>query len=112
MSEPATKKRQRSFTVVWEFRVKPGKQRAFKKAYGAKGDWVQLFRHSEHYIGTELIRDRYLPLRYLTLDHWKSRQAYLRFKKENREAYLAIDAKCEALTTREKLIGEFEKLTT
>jgi ribosomal-protein-alanine N-acetyltransferase len=44
----------------------------------------------------------------VTLDHWNSRQAYLRFKKKNRHAYQAIDAKCEALTTREKLIGEFD----
>jgi ribosomal-protein-alanine N-acetyltransferase len=108
MSAPQTKQRPQSFTVVWEFRVKAGKQRAFEKAYGAGGDWVQLFRHSEDYIGTELIRDRDRRLRYVTLDHWNSREAYLRFKKENREAYQTIDAKCEALTTREKLIGEFD----
>ena len=108
MSNPPRKKRPHSFTVVWEFRVKPGKQRGFEQAYGPQGDWVQLFRRSKDYLGTELIRDRHLRLRYLTSDHWNSRQAYLRFKKENGPAYQAIDAKCEALTTREKLIGEFD----
>ena len=108
MSDKARKKRQQSFTVVWEFRVKPGKQHAFEKAYGPEGDWVQLFRRSDDYIGTELIRDRHSRLRYVTLDHWNSRQAYLRFKKENRKVYQTIDAQCEALTTREKWIGEFD----
>jgi len=108
MSNKPRKKRQPSFTIIWEFRVKPGKQHAFEKAYGPQGEWVQLFRHSEDYIGTELIRDRDIRLRYVTLDHWNSRQAYLRFKKENRQAYQTVDAQCEALTTREKLIGEFD----
>jgi ribosomal-protein-alanine N-acetyltransferase len=112
MSDKPRKKRQQSFTVVWEFRVKPAKQRAFRKAYGPEGDWVQLFRHSEDYIGTQLIRDRDIRLRYVTLDHWNSRRAYLRFKQENREAYRTLDAKCDALTTREMRIGEFEGFET
>jgi len=109
MSDKPRKKRQPPFTAVWEFRVKPGKQRAFEKAYGPEGDWVELFRQSEDYLGTELFRDRDLRLRYVTLDHWNSREAYLRFKKKNRQAYQALDAKCEALTTREKRIGEFDR---
>jgi len=109
MSDKPRKKRQQPFTAVWEFRVKPGKQRAFEKAYGPQGDWVQLFRTSPGYLGTELIRDRDLRLRYVTLDHWSSRQAYLRFKKEHRQAYQDLDAECEALTTREKRIGEFDR---
>jgi ribosomal-protein-alanine N-acetyltransferase len=109
MNDKSRKNRQQPFTAVWEFRVKPGKQRAFEKAYGPEGDWVQLFRRSEDYLGTELIRDRDLRLRYVTLDHWSSRQAYLRFQKENRPAYHALDAECEALTTREKRIGEFDR---
>jgi ribosomal-protein-alanine acetyltransferase len=97
------------FTVVWEFRVKSGKQRAFEKAYGTEGVWVQLFRRSRNYLGTELIRDHDTPLRYRTLDRWNSRAAYDNFRKKNREAYQRIDAQCEALTTSEKLIGEFDE---
>jgi len=108
MSDKPTKKARPSFTVVWEFRVKPGKERGFELAYGPEGEWVRLFRHSADYLGTELLRDRRLRLCYLTLDRWSSRPAYLRFKKENRQAYQAIDAKCEAFTTRERLIGEFD----
>ena len=108
MSDKPTNQAQPSFTVVWEFRVKPGKQRRFEQAYGPEGEWVRLFGRSEEYLGTELMRDRDLRLRYMTLDRWRSRQAYLRFKKENLEAYREIDAQCEALTTRENLIGEFD----
>lgn len=109
MSHKQRKRRQQSFTVVWEFRVKSGKQRGFEQAYGPEGDWVQLFRRSEDYLGSELIRDRGQRLRYVTLDHWSSKRAYLRFKKENHQAYQAIDAKCQTLTTREDRIGEFDR---
>jgi ribosomal-protein-alanine acetyltransferase len=109
MTGEQSRKPQRRFTVVWEFRVKRGQQRAFEKAYGPEGDWVKLFRGSADYLGTRLIRDRDTALRYVTLDRWTSRQAYSRFKKQNREAYKSIDARCEALTTQEEFIGEFEE---
>lgn len=108
MSDKPSNQAQPGFAVVWEFRVKPGKERRFEQAYGPDGEWVQLFGRSKGYLGTELMRDRDLRFRYMTFDRWSSRQAYLRFKKQNLEAYRKIDAKGEALTTREKLIGEFD----
>ena len=95
------------FVIVWEFRVKSGKRREFETVYGSGGDWVCFFRHGKGYIRTELIRDVENPSRYLTLDFWTTRQAYLRFKKENRASYQAIDEKCISFTEGEALIGEF-----
>ena len=95
------------FIVVWEFRVRPGKRRAFEKAYGPDGDWARFFRTGKGYICTELLSDRGTPLRYLTLDFWKSRTDYERFKEENRAAYQAIDKKCASLTEKEVKIGQF-----
>ena len=95
------------FIVVWEFRVRPGKRRAFEKAYGPDGDWAQLFRRGKGYIRTELLSDRRTPLRYLTLDFWESHTDYERFKKENHVEYQAIDKKCESLTEKEVEIGQF-----
>src|SRR5437667_5310797 len=99
-------------TAVWEFWVAKDKRRAFEKAYGPNGHWAKLFRRGEGYIGTELIRDREVPHRYVTLDFWASRTAYLKFKKEkeNVAAYKALDKRCNALTQRERLIGEFAKV--
>jgi quinol monooxygenase YgiN len=97
------------FTAVWEFRVSVDKRRAFEKIYGSNGDWARLFRRREGYIRTELIRDRDVPGRYLTLDFWTSRLAYQKFRTQNLAAYKALDRRCEALTQTEKLIGAFQK---
>jgi heme-degrading monooxygenase HmoA len=101
------KSRKAGFVIVWEFRVKSGKRREFETVYGSRGDWACFFRHGKGYIRTELIRDVENPRRYLTLDFWTTRQAYLRFKNENRAGYQAIDEKCLSLTEGEALIGEF-----
>ena len=93
--------------IVWEFHIPSKKRRAFERAYGPKGDWARLFRQEEGYIRTEMIRDLNSPGRYLTLDYWRSRGNYEDFQKNNREAYLVLDQKCETLTSKEKKIGEF-----
>jgi len=97
------------FTTVWEFRVSADKRRAFEKVYGPNGDWARLFRRGEGYMRTELIRDRDVPLRYVTLDFWTSRLAYQKFRSQNLPAYKALDKRCEALTQSERFIGEFQK---
>jgi ribosomal-protein-alanine acetyltransferase len=104
-----TKQTGAHFTAVWEFRVSGQKLRAFEKAYGPNGDWARLFSRGDGYIRTELIRDPKTTGRYVTVDFWKSRQAFERFKKQNLTAYRALDKKCNSLTKSEGLIGEFEK---
>jgi len=68
-----------------------------------------LFRTGKGYIRTELVNDRAMPLRYLTLDFWDTRQAYLNFRKKNGIDYQAIDERCVSLTEREIKIGEFQR---
>jgi heme-degrading monooxygenase HmoA len=97
----------RSLVVIWEFRVPLKKRRAFERAYGTKGDWARLFRKESGYIRTDLIRDLNSAGRYVTLDYWRTRRHYERFKDKNREAYLMLDQKCEMLTSKEIRIGEF-----
>jgi len=96
------------YMVIWEFSVEPEARLAFERAYGQNGDWVQLFRQSPEYRGTQLLRDLERPGRYLTLDLWTSRDALREFKKANESAYQALDRQCERLTERELLVGEFE----
>ena len=97
------------FTAVWEFHVSADKRRAFEKAYGPNGDWAKLFRLGEGYIRTELLRDRDVPGRYVTLDFWASRLAYQKFRRQNLANYKALDRRCEALTQSERCIGEFQR---
>lgn len=95
--------------VVWEFRIRDTKRRAFERAYGPHGNWAKLFRKGKGYLGTELIRDEQQPGRYLTLDFWKSRKDCESFKKQNWKTYQSIDQKCAALTTNESEIGHFSR---
>src|ERR1700730_3808113 len=97
------------FVIVWEFRIRTARQRMFERAYGPDGEWAKFFRTGKGFLGTELIRDEDDANRYLTLDFWKSREHYERFKRRNREMYELIDQRCEAFTTKESEIGQFSR---
>lgn len=100
---------QAGFIIVWEFRIQSAKRRAFERAYGPEGDWAKFFRKAKAYLGTELIQDTQQPDRYLTIDYWKSRKHYEDFKEQNRKMYQLIDVRCEALTSAEFEIGQFNR---
>jgi heme-degrading monooxygenase HmoA len=93
--------------IVWEFRVRPGAEEAFERAYGPEGDWERLFARGEGWLGTELLRDAEGGGRYLTVDRWASAQAYAAFRAAHGAAYEAVDGRCGALTVEERLVGRF-----
>ena len=97
------------FVIVWEFRIRTPRRRMFERAYGPDGEWAKFFRTGKGFLGTELIRDEDDANRYLTLDFWKSRKDYERFKRQNQEMYQLIDQRCESLTTQESEIGQFSR---
>ena len=87
--------------------VKPGSALAFEAAYGPEGDWAKLFRRAPGYTRTELLKDVDTVGRYLTIDHWRSREDFWKFREAFRGEYLALDKRMAALTVLEKLIGQF-----
>jgi len=95
------------FVVVWQFEVAEEKIAAFEAAYGPGGAWAQLFSSSKSYLGTELLRDAYVPGCYLTVDRWKSEADFRAFRKEHDSAYENLDRSCDALTSRESRIGAY-----
>lgn len=99
------------FVVIWEFHVRPGNEQRFEQIYGPEGEWARLFKAGEGYCGTELNRDFKVARRYVTLDFWASREAYVRFRQESLARYEAIDQVCESLTERETELGAFERLS-
>ena len=98
------------YLALWEFQVKPESVSTFEETYGPDGAWAQLFRQSPDYLGTELLRGLDHPDRYLTLDHWTSRESLHRFKQDHHAAYAALDKQCESLTERETFLGDFESI--
>jgi heme-degrading monooxygenase HmoA len=95
------------FVVVWQFEIAEEKIAAFEAAYGPAGAWAQLFSASPNYLGTELLRDAYIPGSYLTIDRWASEEDFRAFRKDHDPEYEALDRTCDALTSRETRIGAY-----
>ena len=99
------------YTYLWEFIVEPEHADEFERHYGPQGSWVQLFRQAPGYIETLLLQDSTNPHRFITLDRWNNDAAYRKFRSEFSQQYAALDSRCEKLTIRETLIGEFSEPT-
>jgi len=95
------------FVVVWKFEITEEQIAGFEAAYGAEGSWARLFRASKDYLGTELLRDAYVPGAYLTIDRWTSEEAFRAFRKEHDAEYEVLDRQCDALTGRETRVGAY-----
>ena len=96
----------RMFVRVWEYDVHPERLEAFVTAYGADGDWAQLFQRSSGHIGTELLRSTGEPTRFVTVDRWTDQASWLAFLEEWGEAYAALDASLTGLTVSERSLVE------
>jgi heme-degrading monooxygenase HmoA len=95
------------FVVVWKFEIAEDQVAGFEAAYGAEGAWARLFRASKEYLGTELLRDAYVPGAYLTIDRWTSEEAFRAFRKEHDKDYEKLDRACDALTGKETRVGAY-----
>ena len=95
------------FVVVWQFEIAEEEVPAFEAAYGPEGAWAELFRSSPNYLGTELLRDAYVPLTYLTIDRWNSEDDFRAFRRDHDPEYEALDRSCDVLTSRETRIGAY-----
>jgi len=96
------------FVYVWQFDVAAGRVDEFERAYGPGGEWVELFRRSPGYLGTELLRDRATPGRYLTVDRWRSAAERAAFLRDYAPDVAALDERCAALTEAELHLGDFD----
>jgi heme-degrading monooxygenase HmoA len=98
------------YVYIWEFQVEPTCVDEFERHYGPAGSWALLFRRSEGYVGTLLLKDASEPLRYITIDRWRSEKEYKAFRARFSREYKALDLKCEVFTTRETALGELEEI--
>src|SRR5215208_3657864 len=100
-----------SYLIIWRYDIHAAAQDAFEQAYGPIGDWAALFRASPDYLGTQLLRDITQPRRYVTIDYWRSANAFLDFKTTWHASYAALDQHCAALTIAELHLGSFDSKT-
>ena len=101
----------RHYVVAWRFRVAASSVAKFEQHYGPKGTWSMLFRKSEGYLGTLLLKDEDDPLHYVTIDRWRSVEDYREFRVRFGREYSELDGHCEALTTEETALGEYTEIT-
>ncbi|HEU5042296.1 MAG TPA: antibiotic biosynthesis monooxygenase family protein [Gemmatimonadales bacterium] len=94
------------YSYIWEYEVTPGREDEFLTHYAPDGTWARLFRMAEGYLSTELYRDRSRPARFLTIDHWRSEEAFRAFRSRFAKEFEALDARCGALTGHEAALGE------
>lgn len=93
------------YVYVWEFHVAASRQQEFEHHYGSKGTWATLFRLHPGYIDTTLLQDRANPLRYVTIDRWRSLEAYHAFRAQFSAQYDELDRRCQDLTIQEVSLG-------
>jgi heme-degrading monooxygenase HmoA len=95
--------------IVWQYRVAPEHVNAFEAAYRSGGTWSQLFRRSPDYLGTELYRSTDAGNVYVTIDRWRTKESWERFRSDHSDAYRALDAECDALTESETLVASDDR---
>lgn len=96
------------FVRVWRFGVARGRESDFEEVYGPGGAWAQLFARAAGYAGTEVQPPQAGSGDYLVIDWWASRAAWDTFRRDHAVAYEDLDKECQALTSREELVGEAE----
>jgi heme-degrading monooxygenase HmoA len=96
------------YAYVWEFDVDAAERERFERLYGPDGPWVALFRRADGYLGTELLRDRDLAGRYLTIDRWRDADAWSAFSARFGAEYAALDRECDGLASSERALGYYD----
>ncbi len=95
------------YLIIWEYQVKPQHLTAFTSIYASDGAWAMLFQQSKEFLGTELLRDEGNVYQLITLDRWTSSEAHEEFMTNFQIEYKKLDAECEGMTERERLIGRY-----
>jgi len=98
---------EKQFTCIWEFEVPQAAEAEFRRHYGPGGSWVALFRNDPAFVETLLLHDPARRGRYVTIDRWRSADAYRLFRQTFSEQYHSLDQICEGLTNKETNLGSF-----
>ena len=62
--------------VIWQFDVKPGREKEFEELYGADGEWTALNRQTRSYLGSSFMRDQNQSARYLLVEYCSEMLVY------------------------------------
>jgi heme-degrading monooxygenase HmoA len=89
-----------SHVARFAYAVAPERRAEFEAVYGPDGEWAELFRAGEGYVGTTL--ERTGEGEYLVADRWRSRADYERFLERNAARYEELSRANERLYVSER----------
>jgi heme-degrading monooxygenase HmoA len=95
--------------IIWEFTVREESIQQFISACGTNGDWANLFRRGEGYLGSELLRSSHDRNTFLTVDRWESATCFEIFQERFGAEYRKLDTEFEAYTSSERKLGVFSE---
>jgi heme-degrading monooxygenase HmoA len=96
--------------IMWKFTVREERIQEFIRACRSDGDWAQLFRRGEGYLGTRLLRSADEANIFVTVDRWDSADGLEVFKKKYGVEYNELDARFEGYTVLEEKLGAFSEV--
>jgi quinol monooxygenase YgiN len=96
--------------VVWQFEVKPGKEKDFEQFYGVDGEWTAMNRHSRSYLGTSFLRDQNRSTRYMLIEYWSEMLVYEEHKSFRRDQFVSLGNQREELVASVEPLGLFTAL--
>ncbi|MBS1978126.1 MAG: antibiotic biosynthesis monooxygenase [Bacteroidetes bacterium] len=99
-----------SWSVIWQYKIKPEHRDEFEREYGPQGSWAALFSRSKDYTGSYLHLSEEVPDTYLLIDTWNSKTAYEAFKKTFAEDYDSLSRRFEPFYETEDRIGTFTRV--
>lgn len=95
--------------IIWQFVVREEHVQEFRSAYHSSGDWAELFRQADGYLGTELLRSAHEPNIFLTIDRWENDACFEAFQQQFGAEYKELDSQYEGLTSSETKVGVFSE---
>jgi len=101
-----------AYLRIWKFRPPTGREEEFAAAYSPDGDWARLFSIADGFIETQLLRPAQPGGWWMTVDRWRSEQAFEAFEAERGDDYRRLDAELEGCAGEEVFVGAFEDLSS
>jgi len=96
--------------VVWQFQVDPGVEGAFRRFYGADGEWASLSRRSRSFLGSSFLRDQVETSRYLLIEYWSEMVVYERHQADFSDEIESLESRRNALCVTITPLGVFTAL--
>lgn len=98
--------------VVWQFLVKPGREREFERLHGADGEWTALARRSRSFIGSSFLRAVVEPQHYLVVEYWSEMVVYEKHQADFGDEITSLEAQREEMVEAVTPLGLFNTLDT